>query len=155
MFNTLVVEDNATFRQILLNLLRYRFPFMGIDEAESGDDALEKIKARLPNLVFLDIRLPGENGLELTRKIKSAYPDTIIIILTNYDLPEYRQAANQYGANYFLSKSEASTADDVLKIVTSVVSNAESTEGSRNEVNEYCDKHGGVPDVPPDLETIS
>ena len=155
MFNTLVVEDNATFRQILLNLLSYRFPFMDIDEAESGDDALEKIKARLPNLVFLDIRLPGENGLELTRKIKSAYPDTIIIILTNYDLPEYRQAANQHGANYFLSKSEASTADDVLKIVTSIVSNIESTEGSRNEVNEFCDKHGDVPDVPPDLGTLS
>ena len=152
MFNTLVVEDNATFRQILLNLLKYRFPFMGIDEAESGEDALEKIKVRLPNLIFIDIRLPGENGLELTRKIKGAYPDTIIIILTNYDLPEYRQAAKQYGANYFLSKSEAFTADDVLKIVTSIVSNTESTEGGLNEVNKDWHKYG---DVPPDLGTIS
>ena len=84
MFHTLVVEDNATFRQILLNLLSYRFPFMDIDEAESGEDALEKMKAHLPNLVFLDIRLPGENGLELTRKIKRVYPDTVIIITCDH-----------------------------------------------------------------------
>ena len=152
MFNTLVVEDNATFRKILLNLLSYRFPFMDIDESESGEDALNKIKARVPDLIFLDIRLPGENGLELTRKIKSVYPDTIIVILTNYDLPEYRQLANQYGANYFLSKSEVSTADDVLKIVTAIVSNAESTEGGRNKVNKYWHKHE---DVPPDLGPLS
>ena len=135
MFNTLVVEDNANFRQILLNLLSYRFPSMDIDEAGNGEDALDKIKERLPNLIFIDIRLPGENGLELTRKIKSFSPDTIVVILTNYDLPEYRQAANKYGANYFLSKSEASTADDVLKIVTSIVSDADLTNSGLNKEN--------------------
>ena len=123
MFNTLIVEDNADFRKILLNLLRYQFPSMVLDEAESGEVALEKIKGHLPDLVFLDIRLPGENGLELTRKIKRSYPETIVVILTSYDLPEYRKAASQYGANYFLSKGGASTADEILKIVKAVVSN--------------------------------
>ena len=123
MFNTLIVEDNADFRQILLNLLHYQFPSMVLDEADSVEVALEKIKRRLPNLVFLDIRLPGENGLELTRKLKCSYPETIIVILTSYDLPEYREVASQYGANYFLSKGGTSTADEILKVVQAIVSN--------------------------------
>ena len=123
MFNTLIVEDNADFRKILLNLLHYQFPSMVLDEAESGEVALEKIKGCHPNLVFLDIRLPGENGLELTRKIKRSYPETVVVILTSYDLPEYRQVASQYGANYFLSKGGASIADEILKVVKAIVSN--------------------------------
>lgn len=122
MFNTLVVEDNTTFRQILINLLSYQFPSMVLDEAGSGEEALAKINDRHPNLVFIDIRLPGENGLELTKKIKTTHPETTIIILTNYDLPEYRQAADEYGANYFISKSGASTADDVSALVETIVS---------------------------------
>ncbi len=123
MFNTLIVEDNITFRQILINLLSYQFPSMVLDEAGSGEEALAKINKRLPNLVFIDIRLPGENGLDLTKKIKATYPETTIIILTNYDLPEYRKAASEYGANFFISKGGASTADDVSALVKTIVSN--------------------------------
>ncbi len=122
MFNTLVVEDNKTFRQILINLLSYQFPSMVLNEAGSGEEALAKINDHDPNLVFIDIRLPGENGLELTKKIKATHPEAIIIILTNYDLPEYRKAASEYGANHFVSKSGESTADDVSALVQTIVS---------------------------------
>ncbi len=122
MFNTLVVEDNITFRQILINLLSYQFPSMVLDEAGSGEEAIAKINDRHPNLVFIDIRLPGENGLELTKKIKATHPETTIVILTNYDLPEYRKAASEYGANYFVSKGGESTADDVSALVQTIVS---------------------------------
>jgi len=47
----------------------------------------------------VDIKLPGVNGLELTKKIKAAHPSITIFILTNYDIPEYREAAFQYGAD--------------------------------------------------------
>lgn len=70
-----------------------------------GNDVIPKVEARLPHLVFMDINLPGENGLDLTRKIKQSFPKTVVVILTNYDLPEYRETAYRYGANYFLSKS--------------------------------------------------
>ena len=50
----------------------------------------------------MDIRLPGENGLELTKRIKMNYPDIIMVILTNYDLPEYREAARESMADYFV-----------------------------------------------------
>ncbi|MGZ3539371.1 MAG: response regulator, partial [Thermodesulfobacteriota bacterium] len=58
-------------------------------------------------IVFMDIRLPGENGLELTKKIKQNYPDIIIVILTSYDLPEYRQAALKRLADCFVPKGSS------------------------------------------------
>ncbi len=92
MCKTLIVEDNVIFRQMLKENLCSRFPTMEIEEEPDGRDLFNKIDSFHPKIVFMDIRLPGENGLELTKKIKKNYPDIIIIILTSYDLPEYRQA---------------------------------------------------------------
>jgi DNA-binding NarL/FixJ family response regulator len=52
----------------------------------------------------MDIRLPGQNGLELTRKIKAAHQDITVIVVTIYNLPEYREAAIQCGASAFIAK---------------------------------------------------
>ncbi len=119
MFKTLIVEDSAFHRQLLKEALHSRFPSMDIFEAADGEEALRKIDSNLPDLVFIDIKLPGESGLELTKKIKTQYPD-IIIILTAYDIPEYREAAFQYKANYFLSKDSA-TREDILTLVDSIL----------------------------------
>lgn len=121
MFKTLIVEDSAIYRQLLKEALYSRFPSMDISEAMDGEEALQKVKTLLPDLVFMDIKLPGESGLELTRKIKAQYPNIFIIILTTYDLPEYREAAYQYNANYFLSKGSTSK-EDILTLVDSILS---------------------------------
>jgi YesN/AraC family two-component response regulator len=94
---------------------------MEIFEATEGEEALQIINTFLPDLIFIDIKLPGMNGLELTRKIKDQYPAISIVILTAYDLPEYREAAMQYKANYFLSKGSA-TKIDILTMVESILS---------------------------------
>jgi DNA-binding NarL/FixJ family response regulator len=120
MFRIMLVEDNPSFRQVLKNNLQDQFPSMDIIEAADGIEALKKIDSHPPNLIFMDIRLPGENGLELTRKIKADYPDIIIIILTSHDLPEYREAATRWKANYFLSKGSIIT-DEVFKLVKSIL----------------------------------
>jgi len=54
---------------------------------------------------WIDIRLKEENGLELTEKIKAAHPSITILVVTGYDITEYREAASQYGADRFLFKS--------------------------------------------------
>ena len=69
----------------------------------------------------MDIRLPGENGLELTKKVKTRYPNIIVIILTGYDLPEYREFSSRY-ADYFFSK-DSSTTDNIFTVVESLTSN--------------------------------
>jgi len=117
---TLIVEDSAFYRQLLKEALNSRFPSMEIFDATDGEEALRKIENFLPDLVFMDIKLPGESGLELTKKIKAQYPNIIIIILTAYDIPEYREAAVQAKANYFLSKGSSSK-EGILKLVESIL----------------------------------
>jgi len=112
----MIVEDNHSFREIVKNYLQLQFPSMDIIEVADGVEALQKIDSHPPNLIFMDIRLPGENGLELTRKIKTSHPHIIIIIFTAHDSPEYREAAARYKANYFLSKNVITT-DEIFKLV--------------------------------------
>ena len=121
MLKTLIVEDNAPFRQSLREVLCERFPTMVVDEAENGEEAMQKVEDSLPHLVFMDIKLPDENGLEVTRKIKARYSKIRVIILTSYDLPEYREAADQYGADYFLAKGSSSR-EEIMALVDDISS---------------------------------
>jgi DNA-binding NarL/FixJ family response regulator len=117
---TLIVEDSALYRKLLNETLHSRFPSMEIIEAEDGEEAMQKIDAQPPDLIFMDIKLPGENGLELTGKIKAKYPEVIVIILTSYDTQEYREAAVRAKADHFLSKGSASK-ENILSLVESIL----------------------------------
>ena len=120
MFRTMLVEDNPSFRQILKENLKDLFPSMKIVEAGDGVEAFQKIDSDSPHLVFMDIRLPGGNGLELTRRIKANHPDIVVIILTSYESPEYREAATRFKADYFFSK-DAIANDEIYALVKSIV----------------------------------
>lgn len=135
MCRTLIIEDNPTFRQSLRNLLTSRFPSMAIEEAENGINGFEKIDTFNPHLIFVDIKLPGESGLETSRRIKTDYPDTVVIVLTNYDLPEYRQIAEQFGVNYFFSKSLTPT-DEILQSVETIASNLPLIDGENTHTGQ-------------------
>ncbi len=63
-----------------------------------------KVDTVHPDLIFMDIRLSGESGLNLTKKIKAVFPDIMIFVLTSYDIPEYREAAFRCGADKFIVK---------------------------------------------------
>jgi DNA-binding NarL/FixJ family response regulator len=118
MIKLLIVDDNASFRRSLAEHLTQQFPDINIAEAADAEGALEKVKAFAPHLSFVDIQLPGESGLELTRKIKADQPEVVIAILTGHDLPEYREAARQLGADYFFSKS--APLDEVFSLVKTI-----------------------------------
>ncbi len=121
MSKALIVEDSAIFRKLLKEMLLSRFPSLEISEAADAEEALGKINSLLPDLIFMDIKLPGESGLELTKKVKSKHPNIIIVILTAYDVPEYREAAYQFKADHFLSKGSASR-ESILTLVDSILS---------------------------------
>ncbi len=108
---TLLVEDNAAFRQSFRTGLQARFPSMMIEEAGDGNEVIPKVRAFLPHLVFMDIHLPGRNGLQLTRDISSMYPDTVIVVMTGQDAPEYRKAAFEHGAARFIAKDSLNWGD--------------------------------------------
>lgn len=116
MFRTLIVEDNDIFRHSLRDMLSGQFPCMEVDEAGDGSEAFDIMAQRLPQLIFMDIKLPGANGLDLTRTIHGQHSDIVIVVITSYDIPEYRDAALASGADYFLPKT-SSSATDILQCI--------------------------------------
>jgi DNA-binding NarL/FixJ family response regulator len=100
----MIVEDNLLFREMFKGDLLSEFPSMEIMEAANGEEAFKKLSSNAIDLVFMDIRLPGESGLELTRKIKAKYKDVTIAMLTSYALAEYREAAARCGADGYITK---------------------------------------------------
>jgi DNA-binding NarL/FixJ family response regulator len=119
-FRTLIVEDNPLFRQTILDILSAQFPSMVLEEAADGKTALESIEDALPDLIFMDIKLPGENGLHLTEHIKRRHPEVVVVILTSYDWPEYREAAYKFGANYFIMKGSSSN-KEIVELIESIL----------------------------------
>ena len=122
MLNTLIVDDSTTFRKTFKEALCRQFPSMLVKVVVDGVEALKNIKIQLPDLIFMDIRLPGQSGLELTARIKASHPGIAIIILTAYDLPEYREAAFRGGADGFIPKSSLHMAD-IAALIESIFSN--------------------------------
>lgn len=116
MFRTLIVEDSLAFRSSLSELLCERFPCMSVEEAGDGAEAMDKLCHELPHLIFMDINLPDINGLDLARAIKARHDDVVIAVITAYDIPEYRDAAMESGASYFVPKSSATGAEIVALV---------------------------------------
>ncbi len=119
-FKILIVDDSALFRQTLKEMLQARFPLIEIHEATDGEKARQEIKTSPPDLIFMDINLPGETGLALTQKIKVRHPNMVVALLTGWDLPEYREASIRCKADYLLFKGSA-TRENIFKLVDSVL----------------------------------
>ena len=110
----LLVDANTGFRQALSDVLLAYFPSIDIEEASSMSEALCKVECLRPNIIFMDIQLPEENGLELPKKIKDVYNEVVIAILTTNNLSGHRQQASRYGADYYISKSNDSCMEEIL-----------------------------------------
>ena len=119
MLKTLIAEDNADFRESLREVLARRFPTMVIDEAADGDQALLCGQDHHHDLIFMDINMPGKNGLEVTRILKENDNDAVVCLITNYDLQEYRDAADDCGADHFIVKDDLSESL-IFGLVTSI-----------------------------------
>ncbi len=75
-----------------------------VGEAADGHDAVCKVRVLEPDLVLMDVRMPGMSGLEAARQLKGEMPCLRIIILTLYELEEYREAAMASGVNHYIVK---------------------------------------------------
>ncbi|MGO9533956.1 MAG: response regulator transcription factor [Syntrophobacteraceae bacterium] len=116
----LIVEDNPLLRDTLRGMLTTRFPSIMVQEASNAEEALSEFEKINPCLIFMDIRLPDKNGLEIISTIKETNPEIEIIILTSHDLPEYREAAFRSGASHFLAKGNGKI-DDITSLVASAL----------------------------------
>ncbi len=103
----LVVDDHVTFRDgvaRLLTMLDGRYEI--IAGVGSSEEAIALIAALKPDIVLTDIELPGENGIEATRRIRRTWPHIAVIVMSNHAVEVYRQAALNAGAVGFVDKME-------------------------------------------------
>ena len=103
----LIVEDHLPTLMAVQALVAAALPACRTLAAESGERALELCASDAPQVVVMDIVLPGMDGIEATRRIKSLLPDTGVVMLSSHDLAIYRDAAAAAGAGSFVTKSKA------------------------------------------------
>jgi DNA-binding NarL/FixJ family response regulator len=100
----LIVDDNADFRRRLKEFVAAEPDIEVVGEAIDGQEAVSKATALAPDVVLMDVRMAGTNGLAATRQIKDRLPQVRIIILSRFDVQEYRDAAQASGASGYIVK---------------------------------------------------
>jgi two-component system nitrate/nitrite response regulator NarL len=100
----LLVDDHLLFRKGLARLLDAQPDFEVVGEARDGLEAIEQTQALHPDVVLMDIRMPGCDGLEATRRIKAQMPDVRVVMLTVSDDDHDLATAVRYGADGYLLK---------------------------------------------------
>jgi DNA-binding NarL/FixJ family response regulator len=100
----LLCDDQAVIRDGLEMLLTLEKDFQVVGSAQDGFEALELIAKKQPDLVLMDLKMPGMNGIEATREIRKKYPAIKILVLTTYDDDEWVFDAIRAGASGYLLK---------------------------------------------------
>lgn len=106
-----IVDDHPIVRQGVRSVLANHADIQVVGEAESGAGLFANLASLKPDVILLDIRMPGQNGIEITQRLKSERPEIRVIILTTYDDEEFLFGALRAGAEGYLLKSSSS---DVL-----------------------------------------
>jgi DNA-binding NarL/FixJ family response regulator len=115
MIRVVIVDDQVLVRTGLRMILDEAHDITVVGEAASGDDAIYITRRTAPHVVLMDVRMPGMDGIESTRRIREAADAPRVIVLTTFDLDEYVFAGLQAGASGFLLKD--TLAADLLAAV--------------------------------------
>ena len=147
--NILVVDDELLARERMLRLLRKLNPQAHLSEAATGIEALQRVAADTPDLVLLDIRMPGLDGIEVAQRLQELEQPPAIIFCTAYD--RYALAALQQQAVAYLLKPvrEEQLAEAIARAgrINRLQLNAlASAEGQRTHIS--AESHRGVEMVP-------
>lgn len=103
--NLLIVDDETTTRNGLIRHVNWSsFGIQNIELAASGMEALERCSSFAPDIILSDIRMPEMNGIELCRRLRTQYPDCVILFLSGYSDKEYLHSAIDLGAVDYIEK---------------------------------------------------
>jgi DNA-binding NarL/FixJ family response regulator len=105
----LLVDDHAMFRAGIRALLEAEGRMVVVGEASSGDEAVDRVRQLKPDVVVMDLSMPGSNGLEATRRIAALELDTKVLVLTVHAEEEYLVPVVEAGASGYLTKTSADT----------------------------------------------
>ena len=123
-----IVDDHAIVRQGLAKIIGLYDDLQLVGEAADGEEAIGVVKKCAPDVVLMDVRMRGMDGVEATRQICAQMPQTDVIVLSNYDEDHYIFEALQAGAKGYLLKDVA--ADRLASAVRAVAAGGSSLDGS-------------------------
>ncbi|MBM6616177.1 response regulator [Bacillus suaedaesalsae] len=123
MMKLLIVDDEQIEREGLQAILQRAFPELVIKQAKNGTQALEIVEEFHPDLILMDIKMPGLNGLETIERISSTYPAIKFVMITAYDSFNYARQAIKLGVKDFLLKP--SKANEIVATVAKVIKQCE------------------------------
>jgi len=104
--NVVLIDDSLLVRERVANIISELPGIKVIGEAGNSIEAIKIVRKKKPDVVILDIKMPGENGVQVLKKIKNEFEELKIIMLTNYPYSQYKVECLKEGADYFLSKSD-------------------------------------------------
>lgn len=149
MTTVLLVDDQALLRLGFRLVLEAEQDFEVVGEAGDGRTAIDQVKALHPDVVLMDVRMPGMNGIEATERIAAEYAQTRVLILTTFDLDEYAFAALRAGASGFLLK-DAKPAELAAAIRSLASGDAVVSPRVTRRMLEMFAGHLPTTDAPPD-----
>lgn len=100
-----IADDHKLFRKGVILSLRQYTNISFIAEAENGDDLLAKLQNEQPDVVLMDLRMPGKDGIETTKELSRRYPNVKILILTMYEDERFVSHLMENGANGYMLKN--------------------------------------------------
>ena len=100
-----LAEDHTVVREGLRDLISREADMDVVGEAGDGEETVRLVQDLKPNIILMDIAMPGLNGIEATRRIKEILPRTCVLVLTAYDNPEFVSAVIEAGAVGYLLKN--------------------------------------------------
>jgi DNA-binding NarL/FixJ family response regulator len=106
----LIVDDHARTRKALQDWLQMMFPAVQCFEVGDAEQAIKVCRVMQPDLILMDVRLPGMNGIEATRRIKKDAAKTHVVVITSHEDPAYQKDSLEAGASAFVHKREMTTA---------------------------------------------
>lgn len=102
----LVVDDQIPFRVAARLVVRRTEGFEFVGEAGTGEESVEVVADLKPDLVLMDINMPGINGIEATRQIRAAHPEVAVILLSTYSEADLPDDARDVGAIAYVHKED-------------------------------------------------
>ncbi len=102
----LIVDDQEPFRLAAETVVELTDGFEVVGQAETGEASVDAARDLRPDLVLMDVNLPGIDGLEATRRILAERAETVVIVVSTYEAAEYEPRALSAGAAAYIPKSE-------------------------------------------------
>ena len=129
-----IADDSVIVRERFIEMLSGINTIEVVGQSDNGKEALKSILKLHPDVVLLDVDIPGINGIEVMRKIKAAYPDIKVILFTSYSESDLKDECLKQGANFFFQPENIYSLIDFFESMKRLTNNFRNENILRQEM---------------------